>query len=248
MNPPMPPPRPTREFPQVPWNFRDLLWAIAVAAMGIAVLNLTIVAAVNVLGLPLTGNGATLMIFAVLQDVIIVGAAWLFSLARYPVGWGMLGLRRFNGAMGCLMSAALFALSYVVRIGYVVTVMAFGIKLKPQDILGRLDLQGWNLLLTLLVVGILAPVAEEIFFRGFLYAGLRKRLGVLGALLISTLVFTSLHLSIDVFIPILVLGFCLAWLYEKTGSLWPGIILHASNNTLALVVLWLVQAAGISLP
>jgi len=77
---------------------------------------------------------------------------------------------------------------------------------------------------------------------------LRARWGATGAMLISTLFFTALHFSIDAFIPILVLGLFLAWLYEKTGSLIPGIILHAANNGVAVIALFIVQALGIQLP
>jgi uncharacterized protein len=235
------------EFPQVSWNLKDLILAVGVAAIGLVGLNLAIVALGMALNLPIRDNGPTLMIFAIAQDLIVVGAAWWFSIARYRVNWSMLGLRRFDVAFGCWTSVALLMFSYVVRIGYVVLVMAFGIQLKPQALLGRLDLQGWGFVLTLVVVAVLAPIAEEIFFRGFMYAGLRRRLGVGGAMVVSTLFFTTLHLSVDAFVPILVLGFCLAWLYEKTGSLYPGIFLHLSNNALALIALAAVQSTGIPL-
>ena len=104
------------------------------------------------------------------------------------------------------------------------------------------------LMLTLIAVAVLAPIAEEIFFRGFLYGGLRRRMGALGAMLTSTLLFTALHFSLDAFIPIFVLGLFLAWLYERTGSLYPGMLLHAANNGLALVLLAILQMAGVKLP
>lgn len=235
------------EFPQVPWGWRDILGAIAVAGGGIVLLNVAILVVGWLLNIRLRDESMLLMLIAIPQDLIIVCAAWLFSGWLHRVGWDRLGLRRYDVALGCLLSAALFGLSFFVRICYVIVAQLWGIDLKPQDILMRLDVTGWGLVLTFFVVAILAPVAEEIFFRGFLYGGLRARLGIVGAMLFSTLFFTALHFSIDAFIPIFVLGLFLAWLYEKTGSLYPGIILHAANNGVAVLALFVAQMLGVKI-
>ncbi len=233
-------------FPQVPWGWRDLLGAIVIAGIGIVLLNI----AVLILGLLLNiqlRESALLMLIAIPQDVIIIRAAWTFSGLRHNVGWDRLGLRSYDVAFGCLFSAALFGLSFFIRICYVIIAQMWGVDLKPQDILMSLDVTGWGFVLTFFAVALLAPVAEEIFFRGFLYGGLRARIGVIGAMIASTFFFTALHFSIDAFIPIFVLGLFLAWLYEKTGSLYPGIILHAANNGVAVIALFIAQMLGVKL-
>jgi membrane protease YdiL (CAAX protease family) len=239
--------RPAVAFPQAPWGLRDLLGGIVFAAAGIIALNLGVLALGQWLNIPIRDNSTALMVSVIVQDLLILAAAALFSVARYRVGWDRLGLRGFDVAFGCLFSAGLFLLSYIIRLCYVVTAMLLGLRLKPQDVIARLDVSGWNALLTFFGVAIFAPIVEEIFFRGFLYGGLRARIGVVGAMIASTIFFTALHFSIDAFIPILVLGVFLAWLYEKTGSLIPGIFLHAANNGLAIVVLFIAQAMGIQL-
>lgn len=240
--------RPTLEFPHIAWGGRDVLWAIVLAACGIILLNLATVALSLLLGIPIRDDSALLMILVIVQDIIIVGAAWTFSVLRYRIPWKHLGLRQFDVAFGCLFSAALFGLSYFIRLAYIWVAMTLGWQLRPQDVIARLDVSGWNFWLTLFSVSVLAPVAEEIFFRGFMYGGLRARLGVMGAMLTSTLFFTALHFSLDAFIPIFVLGLFLAWLYEKTGSLYPGILMHATNNGIAIIALFIAQTMGIPLP
>ena len=64
-------------------------------------------------------------------------------------------------------------------------------------------------------------------------------------MIFSAAFFTTLHLSIDLFVPIFILGLLLAWLYEITGSLYPGICLHAANNGIALLVLLILQATNL---
>ena len=88
-----------------------------------------------------------------------------------------------------------------------------------------------------LIVGV-APVAEETFFRGFLFGGLRSKLPRWGAALISGLVFGGVHApeGPTAVVPLAMLGFVLAYLYEETGSLWPCMFAHTVNNSLALAV------------
>jgi membrane protease YdiL (CAAX protease family) len=96
-----------------------------------------------------------------------------------------------------------------------------------------------NLPAQFLLIVIAAPLAEEICFRGFLFGGLRKRLPMIPAALAGGLFFGLLHFTTGwSAVPVLVfLGVMFAVVYEKTGSLWPPVILHAVNNGLALAVL-----------
>jgi uncharacterized protein len=89
----------------------------------------------------------------------------------------------------------------------------------------------------ILLIVIAAPISEEICFRGMLFGGLRERLPRLLAALISGAVFGALHAlnGIEVIVPLIGFGFILALLYEKTGSIVPGILLHMLNNSVALL-------------
>jgi uncharacterized protein len=88
-----------------------------------------------------------------------------------------------------------------------------------------------------LLIAILAPVSEEVCFRGMLYGGLREKLPRLGAALLSGVIFGGLHAltGLSAVPPLIVLGFLFCLLYEKTGSIVPGILLHMLNNSVALL-------------
>ena len=90
------------------------------------------------------------------------------------------------------------------------------------------------------LIVLVAPVAEEVFFRGFFFGGLRTRLPFVFAALLSGVFFGAIHLTtgnIAVGVQLSVLGIVLAYLYERSGSLWSPIALHAINNALAFAVL-----------
>jgi uncharacterized protein len=84
-------------------------------------------------------------------------------------------------------------------------------------------------------------VTEEIFFRGFMFSGMRRRLPFAAAAAISAGVWGLFHYTgpgtWGVVIQLAVFGIVLAWLYERTGSIWPGIGVHALNNAIAFAIL-----------
>ena len=88
-----------------------------------------------------------------------------------------------------------------------------------------------------LLIVVAAPISEELCFRGMLFGGLRTRLPRLAAALISAVIFGGLHATtgVSAIPPLIVFGFVLALLYEKTGSIVPGILLHMLNNSVALL-------------
>jgi membrane protease YdiL (CAAX protease family) len=77
-------------------------------------------------------------------------------------------------------------------------------------------------------------MVEEIFFRGFVFAGLRERYGWQRAALISSALFGVIHFTPTAIMPIFILGCVFAYLYQRSGSIWPAILMHAFSNALAL--------------
>jgi membrane protease YdiL (CAAX protease family) len=85
---------------------------------------------------------------------------------------------------------------------------------------------------------ILAPIAEEVFFRGLLYPALKQFGRPQFALWGSAVVFAAIHKSAAIFLPLLVLGVLLAWLYEKTNNLLASITAHSLFNAINVALLF----------
>lgn len=89
------------------------------------------------------------------------------------------------------------------------------------------------LTISLLEYVVFAPIFEELAFRGILYAILRRRLTPLPAAMLSACIFAAAHgYGLIGFVSVFWSGLLWAWLYERTGSLIPGMIAHATNNLL----------------
>ncbi|HEX5549152.1 MAG TPA: CPBP family intramembrane glutamic endopeptidase [Ktedonobacterales bacterium] len=80
---------------------------------------------------------------------------------------------------------------------------------------------------------LVAPICEEIFFRGFLFGGLLHRMSFWPAALLSAFLFGLAHGDVGSFAVLFVFGVVLAFVRWRTGSIWPGIVIHAANNATA---------------
>ena len=90
-------------------------------------------------------------------------------------------------------------------------------------------------------VSVFGPIIEEMFFRGFMYSAIKKRLGVLGAAILTAAIFSFLHTNIVGFLPIMVLGVLLAYLYETTGSLIASMTVHILHNSIIVGFVFFVK-------
>ena len=183
-------------------------------------------------------------------------AAWVsvhvIGLAILAVVWrlGVYHRHRLMTALGLLplgipqgktifMAAGALVGSLVFTFVYAVVVDAIGADfLSPPDIEENSSIvfPGAAAILTIQALAVVTPITEEIFFRGFVFSGLVSRLGWGWALVVSAVVFSLSHLSVETLIPIFVTGLLLGWLYRQTGSLWPSIFAHAGQNALVVAL------------
>lgn len=136
---------------------------------------------------------------------------------------------------GTLLWVALFSLGTIIPLSFLYEQLGIEMDENTQQIITSMMKEPWGYV----AVGILAPLAEEVVFRG---AILRTLLGIMSkknhwvAIMISAAIFGVVHANLAQFINALLMGLLLGWMYYRTGSLVPGILLHWVNNTMAYVL------------
>lgn len=94
-----------------------------------------------------------------------------------------------------------------------------------------------NFIIVFVSASIISPIYEEIFYRGFLYRFFSSRYGVLSGMIISSIIFTVVHIPTYNTLPVnFVSGLIFSWVYHKTGSVLPSILIHGIFNGIAVIL------------
>lgn len=209
----------------VPWKFIDN-W-IGVALLAVIDVIIFIIMLGQERRADLAQSAAVLLLeFAYLLPVVLI-FAW-----RH-IHWKHLKFGKFEwSALG--IGCGLLIGSYVIIIIHNILLFLLGIDTQGENIMklfAELDSPFW-----FFVVGaVIAPIVEEVFFRGFLFQGLRERYGWTTAMWLSAVIFAVAHLDLVVLIPTFILGCLLAYIFHRSNSIWPGVILHFLVNTFGLL-------------
>lgn len=167
--------------------------------------------------------------------------ALFYSRGNISAGFSDIGFRRFNPMLLPLLiilpTASQLFCSFMVTPITLILQMLFGFELK-EEILAPHGVR--ETVIAFVYVCILAPVSEEIIFRGVIYRYFEKY-STLAAIFLSSLTFAAAHLDIRSFIPIFFVGLVLALFRFTTGSVFATMIAHASVNLFGLMMMFLMD-------
>lgn len=220
----------------VPWQGRQVMLGLALVGVAFLVISGGTVI-LERLGAGLAW-GAWLGSHAI--GLVILGAVWLLGQSPGRMLLASLGLRRprTSWPLALFMAGAALSVSIGFTALYALAMKPLGIDLLlPPDVPRDVIFNGYAVVWTFEALAGWTPLTEEIFFRGYVMPGLIARWGVTGAAVGSALIFSLFHLHPGVLAPIFFTGLLLAALYYYTGSLWPPVIAHAGQNTVALLAI-----------
>ncbi|MBT3996376.1 MAG: CPBP family intramembrane metalloprotease [Chloroflexi bacterium] len=220
--------------------FKSPLWPmIAALGAGFGITALSYLLATD------TGDGSAIfagvpvgIIAATAMSGVFAATGVAFSVVRFREPFSSLGFVKTSGFKPYLFAVAMWIVGLSVLMFWVQALVWFGVdSLIPPDTAKQvLNEADGNIVVTIVLVGILGPMAEEIFFRGFVLPGLVKKFGIIWALVISSVVFGLFHIDLGAIVPTFALGLALGWVYLKTGSIWPAMFAHGLHNTVAVLI------------
>jgi membrane protease YdiL (CAAX protease family) len=221
----------------VPWTITDVAYALLFFILMITMGSLVFLVG-RVIEVP---KGVVPIAGTAVGYLLLVAAVWYFAILKRGATWKALGFKRFNLVAGAGLVVIWFFLVKIISYFYVILAERVGLE-ETQDIARQIPeafgAGTIGFIIAAMMVAVLAPVAEELFFRGFLYQALRQRWGVNVAVIASGVLFSLAHFNLYLLVPIAVIGFALAYLYERSDSLGPPIMLHALNNLISVVVVY----------
>ena len=168
--------------------------------------------------------------------------------------WGSRGALRSIGVrvrwidlpLGVVTAVVMYAAMIVINL----LTLGFGAETGSNlEGVGADGISGGYFLFLLVLAGLLAPITEELLFRGAMLRGLLDKLGTWPSLIVQSVIFGSMHFTPDqgwgnlnLILSLSVLGLCLGIITKATGRLGAAVIAHAIFNSANLLLLWLVAA------
>lgn len=188
----------------------------------------------------LTLLGAAIILVSTQVGLLLM--SWLFvfrpnALAGLPAFGGRDPLRAVRAGLGWGILAWLGATALAAAVVLLLEQIGFDPGLQAAEQAIAL-VEPW---LVIVAVVILAPIAEEVFFRGVVFNAWLREGGRRWAFFGSSALFAVIHLSVVSLLPIFLLGLALAWVYHRTGSLLAPIVMHATVNGISVALALLVR-------
>ena len=234
--------RPQREvvFENAPWGIGEAVIIFIIAFVSASVISLGIYSVLK--ARYTTTTTAFLLIFfsSVVLYAFLLGGTFYSVIVRHKSNLHALGLRVAGSAraipMGLALGIPLFLAA--IAIAYV-SEKVFGptnTDVVSQSVTKLSSVSPGLIVLLVITLFVLAPVCEEIFFRGYLYPALRNRMNKNPAMILNGLLFAAAHFELIGFLPRFLLGWWLCWVYERNRTLTGSMTGHAVYNGLILVV------------
>lgn len=155
----------------------------------------------------------------------------LRALGLRGVSWGSAIVAFVGGVVAIFVATLVYSV--------IVTVLHLPLQTNAQTLEDQARYAPITTFALLAVSVLIAPICEELFFRGFLFGGLLRGMPALVAVVVSALVFAIAHGDLGSFAVLLAIGLTLAVVRWRVGSIWPSVALHACNNATAAIAIYL---------
>ena len=189
----------------------------------------------------------TSTLLASLEGIVLIGSVYIVGLRRRGWNWEHVGLIKPSSywlSVSIVIGIFAIPVSAIIAVGIQ---LALGRPIENTQLtfLAPNGFTWFSAISMFILGGLIAPVAEELYFRGVLFHWLNSKWTIWPSILLSALVFGLVHGEASVAGAAFVLGIFMAWVYYKSSSLWTAIIVHAINNSVKILLLYVFLGLSI---
>lgn len=222
-------------FKTMSWSWKELIPLLLITFLFVPIVIENLIQDVLYVFLEDSLYSGTLT--GLLMAIIFSSGVYVIALRPYNLSWRAVG---FNTFQTSYWKSIISWTSLLIVISIVIIILMELLggtteNTKTESLQNNIGI--WTILIAFVSAAIISPIYEEIFYRGFLYRWFRVKWGVPAGILLSSFVFTLVHIPTYNTLPINFLsGVIFSWTYEKTKSIYPGMIIHAVFNGIAVVL------------
>ena len=179
-----------------------------------------------------------------IQDATFFLVPLFIVCAYYKCSPALLGMWRISLWQVVRVAIPAGVVLYLLNLAasFIINVLFPGKIAASQDVINLFTLaqNPLDIIILVIFICVLAPLAEEMLFRAFLYPPTKRLCGRTWGIILSGVVFAVIHMNIWTFLPLLVGGMGFAWLYDRYGSLWINVVAHTVWNTIVLILYFIL--------
>lgn len=225
---------------QAPWKIKDIVLVV----VGTILMLIAYLLAMELLGVTEVvesgKSGGLLISLVFLFQWICMILPLLIVSKKYKLSKKMFALRKVKISRLILLIIQSYLLYFVISFAIGAAILYFNLEIPgyqaQEEVLPYFGEGIFNMIIAAVIIAIIAPVIEEILFRGFLLRSLSNYLGVIWGSTISAAIFSLMHFPWQSFIPIFILGLIINSMVIRTKSIVPAIIFHVLNNSIAFAI------------
>lgn len=184
-----------------------------------------------------------LLVQQTLQTVVMLGLTLFFLYPLRGSNLRQIGLRPLANQRWIGRAVGLGVLTFFVMTAISMMMTALLPQMaEPQNITTLImrAQNTWEWIAVLLMVSVMAPLSEEILFRGYIYHSLRNYYSVNYSILVASLLFGAVHYDLFRLLPLTLVGICLNMASVRANSLWASIIMHSTWNFITAMLVLMV--------
>lgn len=217
------------------------IWKTSDTWIGLIILLLLLALFLTIsLKLDLANSNISSLLLIIPQLLMMIPIVIIFLWRK--VDWKEIGFFKFKWEDLALGLGLLVFVYFISIINNLVMTM-LGVVTQAEtifEVLNEID----SLAVFILASTVVAPIFEELFFRGFLFKGFRQKYGWKIAVVLSALIFSLFHGQVATLIPTFLLGSLFAYIHQRTESILPCIIMHFLVNSVGTCGLLVVYQMG----
>ncbi|MCK1997346.1 CPBP family intramembrane metalloprotease [Psychrobacillus psychrodurans] len=217
------------------WSWRELILLLLITFLFVPIVIENLLQDVLFVFLEDSLYSGTLT--GLVMSILFTGGVYVIALRPYNLSWRAVGFNSFQTSYWkSIITWTVFLIGTSVIIVILMELLGgTSENTKTQSLQSNMGILSF--LIAFVSAAIISPIYEEIFYRGFLYRWFRVKWGVPAGILLSSSVFMLVHIPTYNTLPVNFLtGVIFSWTYEKTGSIYPGMIIHGVFNGIAVVL------------
>lgn len=224
----------SRVYPNLPQAF---------GLLGIVILLLTLLSVpIQFIGTALEFSAAQQPLVLAIANTVAIGLTLLWGVKRANASWReVFPLTPINSSLLLPMMLTIIGMNILLSECDNLLRLVLPVPEWLADLMKGLFDPSKGIWASVLALVIVAPVTEELLFRGLILRGLLGTFTVRQALLFSALLFALLHMNPWQFISAAIAGVLFGWWFVETRSLWPCLFGHALHNGLPVIAISLFQ-------